>query len=152
MFSIGVIAARYQWFDMITKRQAQIWVATIIAAILVVFTLGFTILEVSDLTVFTGGASWPAFLFAMLDNITSMGMLFVIIWVFRTKFDKQSPTLQNLSSSAYLVYLIHPPVLVAISLGFATIALIPILKFLIVFPLTVLVCYLISHYIFRKKL
>jgi hypothetical protein len=152
MFSIGVIAARYQWFDQITKRQAQIWAATIIVAILVVFTLGFTVLGVTDLTVFTGGASWPAFLFALLDNITSMGMLFIIIWMFRTKFDKQGPTLQNLSASAYLMYLIHPPVLVGISLGFAAIALIPILKFLIVFPLTVLLCYLLSHYIIRKQL
>jgi MFS family permease len=151
MFSVGVIAFRYQWFDKITRRHAQIWVATIIAAILVVFTLGFTILGVSDLSVFTGGASLPAFLFAVLDNITSMGMLFVIIWVFHAKFDKQGPTLRNLSSSAYRMYLIHPPVLVAISLGLAAIPLIPILKLVIVFPLGVLVCYLISHYILGKN-
>jgi MFS family permease len=151
MFSVGAIAFRYQWFDKITRRHAQIWVATIITAILVVFTLGFTILGISDLTVFTGGASWPAFLFAVLDNITSMGMMFVLIWVFREKFNKQSPTLRNLSSSAYHMYLIHPLVLVGISLGFAAIVLIPILKLVIVFPLGVLVCYLLSHYLLGKN-
>jgi MFS family permease len=149
-FSVGVIAVRYQWFDKMTRRHAQIWSATIIAAILIVFTLGFTFLGVSDLTVFTGGASWPAFLFAVLDNITSMGMMFVIIWVFYSKFNKQGSTLRNLSSSAYQMYLIHPPVLVGISLGLAAIPIIPILKLVIVFPLGVLVCYLLSHYILRK--
>ncbi|MHA2314070.1 MAG: acyltransferase family protein [Candidatus Hermodarchaeia archaeon] len=149
-FSVGVIAVRYQWFDKMTRRHAQIWSATIIAAILIVFTSGFTFLGVSDLTVFTGGASWPAFLFAVLDNITSMGMMFVIIWVFYSKFNKQGSTLRNLSSSAYQMYLIHPPVLVGISLGLAAIPIIPILKLVIVFPLGVLVCYLLSHYILRK--
>ncbi|MHA2428291.1 MAG: acyltransferase family protein, partial [Candidatus Hermodarchaeia archaeon] len=150
MFSVGVIAVRYQWFDKMTRRHALIWSATIIVAILVVFTLGFTILGVTDLSVFTGGASWPAFLFAVLDNITSMGMMFVIIWVFYVTLNKQGTTLRHLSSSAYHMYLIHPPVLVGISLGFAVIPLIPILKLAFVFPLGVLVCYLLSHYILKK--
>jgi hypothetical protein len=150
MFSVGVIAVRYQWFEKMTGRHAQIWSATILAAILVVFTLGFTILGVSDFSVFTGGASWPAFLFAVLDNITSMGMMFVIIWLFFVKFNKQGSALRNLSSSAYHMYLIHPPVLVGLSLGLAVIPLIPIQKLVIVFPLGVLVCYLLSHYIIRK--
>jgi hypothetical protein len=150
MFSVGVIAFRYQWFDKITRRHALIWMATIIIAILVVFTIGFTVLGVSDLSVFTGGASWSAFLFAVLDNITSMGMMFVIIWVFHAKFNEQGSTLQNLSTSAYRMYLIHPPVLVGISLGFAALLLIPILKFVIVFPLGVIICYLLSHYVLGR--
>ncbi len=150
MFTVGVIAVRYQWFDKMTRKHVGIWAATIIAAILVVFTLGFTVLGVTDFVVFTGGASWPALLFAVLDNITSMGMMFVVVKVFKAKFNKQGPTLLNLSSSSYHMYLIHPPVLVGISLGFAAIALIPILKMVIVFPLGVLVCFLLSHYIFRR--
>ncbi len=151
MFSVGVMAVRYQWFEKMSGRHAQIWVATIIGAILVVFTLGFTVLGVSDFTVFTGGTSWPAFLFAVLDNITSMGMMFVIIWAFQARFNNQSPTSRNLSSSAYHMYLIHPPVLVGLSLGFSAILLIPILKLAIVFPLGVLVCYLLSHYVLVRN-
>ena len=133
-----------------TRKHVKIWAITIVATILLVFSYAFIFLDVSDFSVFMGGVTLPAFLFALLDNIVCMGMIFIIIKVFYAKFNKQGPILRKLSSSAYHMYLLHPPVLVGISLGFVAIALLPILKFAIVFPLGVVVCYLLSHYVFQK--
>ncbi|MHA1192469.1 MAG: hypothetical protein ACTSP9_09250 [Promethearchaeota archaeon] len=85
----------------------------------------------------------------MVDNIICMGMIFVLIKIFYAKFNTQGKILQNLSSSAFYMYLIHPPVLVLVSLGFASMPLFPVIKLAIVFPLTVILCYLISHF-FKK--
>ncbi|MFX0026852.1 MAG: hypothetical protein ACFE8M_10590, partial [Candidatus Hermodarchaeota archaeon] len=96
------------------------------------------------------GANLHAFLFALVDNVICMGVIFVLIKVFYAKFNKQGPILRNLSTSAYYMYLLHPLILVVLSLGFASLSLSPIIKLAIVFPLTVLFCYLVSHYVLEK--
>ncbi|UCC53752.1 MAG: hypothetical protein JSV68_07210, partial [Anaerolineaceae bacterium] len=48
------------------------------------------------------------------------------------------------------MYLIHPPILVLVALVFASAPLSPVLKLAIVFPLTVTLCYLVSHYILQR--
>ena len=55
-----------------------------------------------------------------------------------------------ISSSAFYMYLIYPLVLIPLSLGFTFLPLFPVIKLAIVFPLTVILCYLISHFILEK--
>ncbi|MFX1477365.1 MAG: acyltransferase family protein [Promethearchaeota archaeon] len=151
MFSIGVICIRYLWFEIMTKKHVKIWLITIIVSLIIIFIDFFIAMAKGvDLVDFTGGANLHAFLFALVDNVISMGVIFVLIKVFYAKFNKQGPTLRNLSINAYYMYLLHPPILVVVSLGFASLDLYPIIKIAIVFPLTVIFCYLVSHYIFKK--
>ncbi|MFX1489012.1 MAG: hypothetical protein ACFFBI_07685, partial [Promethearchaeota archaeon] len=151
MFIIGVICIRYLWFEMMTKKNVKIWLITIIVSLVIIFIDFFiAIAKGVDLVDFTGGANLHAFLFAMVDNVICMGVIFVLIKVFYAKFNKQGPILRNLSISAYHMYLLHPLILVALSLGFASIDLYPVIKIAIVFPLTVVFCYLVSHYVVEK--
>ncbi|MFX1456223.1 MAG: acyltransferase [Promethearchaeota archaeon] len=151
MFSIGVICVRYLWFEKISKKHVKIWLTTIIIALIIIY-IDFIIAIIIDVDLieFTGGANLHAFIMALVDNVVSMGVIFILIKVFYAKFNKQGPILHNLSTSAYHMYLLHPLVLVALSLGIASLSLIPIIKVGIVIPLTILFCYLISHYILQK--
>jgi surface polysaccharide O-acyltransferase-like enzyme len=154
MFIIGVIAVRYGWFEKMTKKHVKVWVITIgvtvILFFLYVFLDFFVLGEYSDLSVFLGGPTLPAYLFALVDNIICMGMIFVLIKLFYAKFNKQGKILQNLSTSAFYIYLVHPPVLVLVSLVFASMPLIPVVKLALVFPLTVIICYLLSHFVLEN--
>lgn len=151
MFTVGIICIRYHWFEKMTKKHVKTWVLTIITAYILLSMYYFLILGTeTDFAVLMGGASLPAFLFALTENIICMGMIFVVIKVFYAKFNKQGPILRNLSNSAFPMYLIHPPILVGIAVGFISIGLIPILKLAAVFPLGILLCYLLSHYVFLK--
>ncbi|MHA1507968.1 MAG: hypothetical protein ACTSO6_04605, partial [Promethearchaeota archaeon] len=51
---------------------------------------------------------------------------------------------------SFHIYLIHPFVVIPISLGIAFIPLSPLIKLAIVFTLSIILCYLISHYILQK--
>ncbi|MFX1263285.1 MAG: acyltransferase [Promethearchaeota archaeon] len=151
MFGIGVISVRYLWFEKMTKKQVKLWLATIIVSAVLVYLDFFLILGVeADLAVFTGGLNLHAFLFAMVDSVICMGVIFVLIKVFYAKFNKQGSLLRNLSNSAYHMYLVHPFILVTLSIGIASLDLGPLAKIAIVFPLAVLLCYLVSHYITGK--
>ena len=151
MFSVGIIAYRYGWFEQMTRRHVKVWAITILVAfILINLYLAFFVGFDSDLSVFLGGPNLSALVFAMAENVISMGMIFVLLKVFYAKFNEQGNILQNLSSSAFYMYLIHPIILVPVSLGFVYLPLLPVIKLIIVFPLTVVLCYLVSHYVLEK--
>ena len=151
MFSVGVICIRYLWFEKMTKKHVKNWLITIIISLVVIYIdLIIALIMDIDFEIFTGGLNLHAFLYALVDNVISMGVIFVLIKVFYAKFNKQGPILQKLSTSAYKMYLLHPIILVAVSLGFASIHLYPIIKLALVFPITLLLCYLVSHYVLEK--
>ena len=151
MFSIGVICIRYFWFEKITRKHVKIWLITIIISLVVIY-IDFIVAILSgvDFIEFTGGANFHSFLFSLVDNVVCMGVIFILIKVFYSKFNKQGRILRELSVSAYHMYLVHPLVLIPLSLAIASLTLYPILKIAIVFPLAVLLCYLISRYIIQK--
>ena len=76
-------------------------------------------------------------------------MIIVLTVWFRRRFNHQGRITKSMSTSAYAVYFIHAPVLVTIGLLFRDVALHPLLKFAVVGPLSVALCFLIGHY-FRK--
>jgi len=77
-------------------------------------------------------------------------MIFVLIKIFYAKFNKQGKILKNLSDSSYNMYLIHPFVVISISLTIASIPLSPLIKIAIVLPVAFILCYLISHFVLEK--
>ncbi|OLS13757.1 MAG: hypothetical protein RBG13Loki_2614 [Promethearchaeota archaeon CR_4] len=151
LFSVGVICIRHRWFEKMSKKQVKIWVITILSVVVLVFLdLLFVVGTYGNLNDFSGGANFHAFLFAVVDNVICIGMIFVMVKVFYAKFNTQEPILRNLSASAYHMYLLHPPVALSIALVLSSLALSPILKLAFVFLLTILTCYLTSHYIIQK--
>ncbi len=151
MFGVGIISVRYLWFEKMTRKHVKLWLTAIIVSAVLIYLDFFLVLGVdADLIVFSGGLNFHALLFAIADNVICMGVIFVLIKVFYAKFNRQGSLLRNISSSAYHMYLVHPPILVALSLGIVSLELGPILKIGIVFPLAILICYLVSHYITGK--
>ncbi|MHA2050849.1 MAG: acyltransferase family protein [Promethearchaeota archaeon] len=151
MFSVGVIAIRYDWVKKMTRRHVKIWVLTIGVAYILLFIYYFSFLGIdADMSVFLGGFSWHALVFTLTESVISMGMIFVLIKIFYAKFNKQGKILQSLSNSAFIMYIIHAPILILISLGFSSVPLYPVIKLAIVFPLSVIVCYIISHFVLEK--
>ncbi len=151
MFSVGIIAYRYGWFEKMTRHHFKVWAITIFVTVMLFFTYFFVFVGVdSDFSVFLGGSHLNALIFALVDNIACMGMIFVLIKIFYAKFNKQGKMLQNLADSSFHMYLIHPFVVIPVSLGIAFIPLSPIIKLFIILPVSVILCYLISHFILQK--
>jgi surface polysaccharide O-acyltransferase-like enzyme len=151
MFSIGVIALRYDWFEQMSKRHVRDWSITMAATLVLFYLYGFLFLGLdADFSVVLGGPTLAAFLFVLAETIICMAMIFVLIPIFRARFNHQGALLRNLSASAFHMYLIHPPILVLVALAFASILLSPVLKLAIVWPLTVILCYLVSHYVLQR--
>lgn len=155
MFIVGVISFRNDWFQKVTNVQIKKWVITISA--LIIFFILYIILALglageqafNDLQ---GGFTLSSLIFSVVDNIICVAMIFVLIPLFRARFNNQGNLIRNLSDNAYHMYLVHAPLLVIVSLVVATIALPSLAKLIFVYPLTVVFCFLFSHYVLRKTL
>jgi peptidoglycan/LPS O-acetylase OafA/YrhL len=145
MFSVGVIAVRYGWFNQMTRHHVKIWAITIFAVVMLYFTYFFVFVGVeSDYTLFFGGVNQEALVFALVDNIICMGMIFVLIKIFYAKFNTGGNVQKILADNSYLVYLIHPFIVVPMSLALAPVFLSPLVKLVIVVTVSVVICYVIG--------
>ncbi|HSO56491.1 MAG TPA: acyltransferase family protein, partial [Actinomycetes bacterium] len=89
--------------------------------------LALTLLAVSAmmtgrLDAVAGGWTWPSATFAVLEGPAAVGFsLWALAW-FRRRWDRQGPLTRWAGRASYAAYVLHPPVLVLISLGRSTAA------------------------------
>ncbi|MFX1358648.1 MAG: acyltransferase family protein, partial [Promethearchaeota archaeon] len=151
MFILGVEAYKRDWFRNISDSQGNLWFLIVLISLVFFFIIGFLGGAFEGNTEpFRGGFHWQAFAYATWESFYCMGMCIGLITLFRRKYNQQGKVTKNLSQNAYTIYIIHAPVLIFISILFLYIFLPALLKFIIVLPIVLLVCLLISHFILRK--
>jgi glucans biosynthesis protein C len=154
LYVLGVVAARRNWFLALTPRMARDWSLIALSAWLVFvgmalpYLLGGTARAGEQLgPAMAGGFYWLAFAYALLESFLVVGVSIGLLVLFRQRWNGQRRLTKNLAASAYTVYLIHPLVLVGFCYAFHTIALYPLLKFVIAALITLPLCFLLSGFI-----
>jgi glucan biosynthesis protein C len=152
MFAIGAIAYRGNWFLSMPEKTGKfwLWVAIVLALLLPVMSVLGTRNE--DPSVFSGGLSWQAFLFPLWEQFFCVAIVITLLVVFREKYNHQGRFSRAMSASSYAAYILHAPIIVFLALSLRGIILNPLLKFALVAPVAVFLCFLISNYIRRLPL
>lgn len=155
LYILGLIAYRRNWFLQLSSRMAKVWslialIATLISAGLMVPSLiqaaGAAGTRQAGYTI-AGGFNWFAFGYALWESIIAVGVCSGLLVLFRQRWNHQGRLARNLAANVYIVYLIHPPVLVGFAYAFHTVTLYPLLKFGIALLITLPLCFLISSLI-----
>lgn len=147
MFVAGVWAYRRGWFTAFSDHQAQAWRWVAICCGLVLPLLAVAIGALSgslDERTF-GGVNGLSLLFSIWEGFFSISMIITILTWFRRRFDHQRRLAQAMSETAFVVYVIHPGIIVPLALGLSGIQMNLSLKFLLVAPIAVSLCYLIAY-------
>jgi surface polysaccharide O-acyltransferase-like enzyme len=147
MFIIGLIAYRGNWFMQISQKTGRLWSKITVAAILFLPILFLSGAPGGDPSAFFGGLHWQAFAYALWEQIFCVAIIITIFVFFREKYNNQGRLLKTMSASVYTVYIFHAPIIVFLALGLRGVILDPLLKFLLVAPLAVGICFLLSNYI-----
>ncbi|MBV7339080.1 acyltransferase family protein [Chloroflexi bacterium TSY] len=151
-FVIGTVAWRNDWFTAISFTQARRWgIGALLALPLFVLlaVAAGVLADASNLTNVMGGWHWAAFGYALWESFVMIAMLIVLLYLFRTCFNRSNPLLQMMAANAYTVYIIHATVLYAVNIGLLSVAWPSILKFFVAGAITVSVCFLLSILIRR---
>jgi hypothetical protein len=114
LFVVGVRAKPRNWIAQLTWKNGRPWV--IIACVVwPTPPLGWRF--AGSHANFNTGFSWAAILNAFWEPFIAWGFIAAWLLVFRERFNRPSAVWDWLNRRAYAVYIIHPPVLVGVSLS-----------------------------------
>ena len=140
MLVLGILFAKHQWFDKITYMQGIKWFAFAQFFILAIFPL-FFILGSNEGDPFAGGVTWESAILCIWEQIVGFSLMIGLIGIFKEKLNTQNKTASLLSGAAYAVFIVHPFILVTLSAILKDWGIYPVLKFIILTPVTLILCF-----------
>lgn len=129
LFVAGCMAARAQLLERITFVAARPWA---VVSFFLLILLPIIIVTRGSQGSFSGGWTFNAAFYALWDPFIAWGIILTLLWSFRTYCSTATPLTAALAQRAYGAYIVHPPVLVGLSLLARAWTIPPLLKFGIV--------------------
>ncbi|MGA8087023.1 MAG: acyltransferase [Terracidiphilus sp.] len=151
LFAIGIAAWRYDWLRQLSSKNARPWIFTLMAAwplLPISIVVSMRVFGPGKAN-FGGGLTWPAIFYAFWDPFVAWGLIAAWLLVARACMNKHSHFWSWLNRRAYAVYIIHPPVLVGISLLLHPWAAPALLKFAATGTLTCISTWLVADPLVR---
>lgn len=142
LFVAGCLASGTNALNQIPPSQRRLWGAVAGLAVPVLplaIVLAFQIPALQGDA--NGGWNVPAVVYAFWEPLVAWGIILALLHHFQHRYEKLTPIWSSLSRRAYAVFVIHPPVLVAIALAWRAIPAPHLVKFVATGALTCLVCF-----------
>ncbi|MBB6671578.1 acyltransferase family protein [Cohnella nanjingensis] len=142
LFVVGIVAYRRDWFTLLSAATARFWfrISLCVIPFLPIAVVLGGLLGPDEASI-NGGWSWLALFYAFWEPFVALGMIMYLLVRFRGRFDRQSPWMTWLANRAYAVYIIHPPIVVAVCYTLRGGTLPAMLKFLIAGLLATALCF-----------
>jgi len=152
LFIIGTVAYRKDWLSRIPYSFGMIWfkAALIIGSIfwLAILILGGGIS--GDLAKYNGGLYWQSAAYALWESFFCVGICLGLIVLFRQHFNAQGKFTKFMSDNYFSVYVFHPLILIMVTLALRDFVWHPLVKFTIAIAISVPLCFVASHFVFRR--
>lgn len=149
LFIAGGLAAAPRWLDAWPETQVRTWrrIAWLTVPVLpVVALLGgrFGIQGRPE-----GGWNVPALVYALWEPLVAWGVILALLQACRRRFRAPGPFGQRLARRAFAIYVIHPPVVVAVTLAWRAVPAPALLKFAVSGSAACVLCYLLAGVLLR---
>ena len=118
LFALGIAAWRNDWLQQLAWKNVRPWIIAIGVA-WPGLPIGLAVADSIDgpgKSNFGGGFTWPAILYAFWEPFVAWGLIAAWLLGARAYMNKTSQFWSWLNRRAYAVYIIHPVILVGISL------------------------------------
>lgn len=151
LFALGIAAWRHDWLRRLEWRQARAWIIGLVFTwpLLPVGIFVARAMNGPGKSNFGGGLSWTAILYAMWEPFVAWGLIAAWLLLFRLRMNQDSAVWKWLNRRAYAVYIIHPPILVGISLLLHPWIAPALTKFCVTGALSCIACWLIADPLVR---
>lgn len=147
LFVAGLWAYRGKWFTEFSDHQAKTWLWVAIGCMLIlpILLMAYGAFSGALDERATGGANWLSLSYSLWEGFMGISMVITVLTWFRRSFDSQGGLAQVMSQTSFAVYVIHPGIIVPLALALSDIHMNLSLKFLIVAPFAVFLCYLVAY-------
>jgi len=153
LFVAGCVGSPGQWLEHVPENQRRVWwvVSGFALPVLPAIVLSAPFFpELKGDT--SGGWNIQAAVYAFWEPLVAWGLILVLLSRFHRVFPRLNSVSAALSRRAYTIYIIHPPILVAIALAWRSVAAPHLVKFAVTGTLTSLVCFAIAGLLVRVPL
>jgi len=145
LFAAGCLAAPWASLDEAPASQRRRWIA--IACVTfplmpIAFVLGGHVPWLAGSQ--SGGWNVQAAVYAFWEPFLAWGVIIGLLHLYTRRLETPGPLWRSLSRRAYAVYIIHPPVLVALALAWRSVDAPPALKFIVTGTATCFACYVLA--------
>ncbi len=147
LFAAGTWVYRRNLLTTFTDRQAHVWHWVALGCVVVFPVILWWVGALSG-TInpqVAGGVTWMSLVYSLWEGFLCVSMVITFITWYRRSFNHQTMIGRAMSESAFAVYLFHPAVLVPLALVLSGIQMNLSLKFLLVTPVAVALCYLVVY-------
>jgi peptidoglycan/LPS O-acetylase OafA/YrhL len=143
LYAVGIAAYRNDWFRRLTARTARVWLWVSLAAF-PAMPAAALIAEMGggSADALNGGANLLALIYALWEPFVAFGIIMGLIVWFRERFNRPNRFFQWLSDHAFTVYIIHPPIIVGLTILFKPLMWPPGVKFLAAGLIASVCCFL----------
>ncbi|MCL4559130.1 MAG: acyltransferase [Chloroflexi bacterium] len=144
MFTAGILAYRSGWLERISGASLRFWAWLSLA--LVIFLPVFMFLGAPDgnVEILFSGFTWRCAVTSLWMGLACMSFSTTLtLWV-RERKSSSNRLASYAGPNTFGVYLIHPLVLIPITLGLSFIAIHPLIKFALASITTVPICYILA--------
>ncbi|MFZ3589161.1 acyltransferase family protein [Bacillus sp. DJP31] len=145
LFILGTLAYRQQWLESISSKLVKSWIFISLVSI-PILPIGLILTGALEGNIsFEGGVSVQALLYALWEPFVAFGIILWLLYHFQLKVNQPPTRFKTmLSSSAYTVFIIHPVIIVSLSILFTSFVMHPFIKFLFVGSIGTVLCFVIA--------
>lgn len=144
-FLIGIYAAKSTWFCHVPDKTGK---TCAILAVFLAFCLPVILVATGaisgTLDPLLGGLHWQSLAYSLWEQIFALVMVTGMLWLFSTRFDHEGPVTSAAAGATYTVYIIHPIVIIPLTLSMQAIMLSPVPKFLLAAVIAIPLCFLLA--------
>ena len=145
LFIVGIIAYQNKWLDFVDFRMGKRWfIFAQIMILLVLPTMLYFGGKENGMDPFVGGFTWQSFAWAIWEQVTGFALIIGLLGLGKKYINRQGKLARALSESAYGVFVFHAPIIVGISALLRGFDVPQLLKFIIVAPIALIICFLFA--------
>ena len=146
MFVVGALAYRGNWLVRFTEAQVRPWrwIALIFILLMPALVVAAGALSGQLDPQGAGGLNWLSLAYSLWEGFMCVSMVIVVLAWFRKRFNHQGRLAKLMSDNCFAVYVLHPIIIVPLALALSGVALNLSLKFVLVAPVAVTLCYLVA--------
>jgi fucose 4-O-acetylase-like acetyltransferase len=147
LFAAGVLGARRGWFRSIPDWMGWTGLAISVAATVVLFLPA--LVGSGKSAAFDGGLHWQAAAYALWDSTLSVGMFLGLLVIFRRWANRAGRLWNELSRNQFAVYVLHPVLLVGLTVPLIAVPMGPLLKLMIAIAIALPLCFTVAGLVRR---
>jgi hypothetical protein len=150
LFAAGCAAADQKWLEHIPASRKTRWVRIAWLAFPVFPVVALLASRVPSLQgPAEGGWNAQALVYAFWEPFVAWGFILGLLTFFQRRFASLTGVSANLARRAFVIFIIHPPVVVGVALAWRDVAAPALVKFLVTGSLACGLCYLIAGLVLR---